>query len=145
MKKVVAALMMLLLLSTSFCFAENSIDLKNYSDEELKSLYFSVKEEMSDRGIGRIGDLYDGVYIVGTDIAPGMYKITAPESAYFYVFWSMDNYNDYIDLKSREAIIIDGKLITEDYVYKLELKEGYVVLVTYNYLRLEEMDDELDQ
>lgn len=144
MKKLgfmVVAIALILCLSVSF--AESVIDLGSYSNEELQSLYFSIKDEMSSRGIGRVGDLYEGTYIVGNDIAPGYYKITAPKSAYFYVFWNIDNYNAYLDLKSKEAITVDGQLVTEEDIYGLDLKEGYVVLVMYDYLRLEEMNNDL--
>lgn len=67
-----------------FCTAvfAAEVDLKSFSDDDLKALYEEVREEMTARGISIGGEitLREGKFIVGEDILPGTYTITCLET-----------------------------------------------------------------
>ena len=78
MKKFLAALLILSLLTVP-TLAESSIDLASMSLDELIALREEVEAEIKEKGGAVEYDLSAGKYIVGVDIAPGSYVITAAE------------------------------------------------------------------
>ena len=79
MKKLLASLLLaalvLTLFSTAACADSNPFH--KYSDEELRQLYESLREEMLARGLPLAQEvtLREGKYIVGEDIQPGTYTL----------------------------------------------------------------------
>lgn len=74
MKRILSVLLVLVLLTVTFAYADTP-DLKSMTDQELLSLYEGVRKEMSDRGLSFTRSLVEGKYIIGEDIQPGTYKI----------------------------------------------------------------------
>ena len=74
MKKILALLLAVLLLSSTAAFADT--DLKTMSNDALLELYEAVRSEMRERGLTPTMSLRDGKYIVGQDIDAGTYLIT---------------------------------------------------------------------
>ena len=75
MKKLIAVLLAILILSGTFAFAE-SVDLSAMTNDEVMQLYNDVKAEMSKRNLSVTLNLRDGKYIIGQDIEAGTYKLT---------------------------------------------------------------------
>lgn len=77
MKKVFALVLALMLLVGGAAQAEG-LDFSRWTDDQLRAVYLAVRQEAAARGL----TLEEGVtlaagrYIVGQDIAPGMYTIT---------------------------------------------------------------------
>lgn len=76
MKKSIALFLIMATLLCNICACADGIDLRALPDNDLLSLYESVRSEMSTRGIISARALPEGKYIVGTDILPGVYRIT---------------------------------------------------------------------
>ncbi len=75
MKKIVLVLFVLLMVS--FPALGQTDEVRNLSDAQLRSLYESVKTEMSRRGLDTVEmTLQEGKYIIGKDIPEGSYTIT---------------------------------------------------------------------
>ncbi|MDO5444163.1 MAG: hypothetical protein Q4F31_00895 [Eubacteriales bacterium] len=74
-KRFVLFLIVAILFCNVFACADG-IDLKSLSNKDLLSLYESIRNEMSSRGIISARALPEGKYIVGEDILPGTYRIT---------------------------------------------------------------------
>lgn len=76
MKKIISLIVSVLLLS-SVC-AYSDYDFSQYSDTDLKDLYFEIKTELIARKVDLTEkrDLAEGTYVIGKDIEPGNYKIT---------------------------------------------------------------------
>ena len=75
MKKFVFVLLAVLLVSLPVL--GQSDELRNLTDAQLRSLYESVKSEISRRGLDAVEmTLQEGKYIIGKDIPAGSYRIT---------------------------------------------------------------------
>ena len=75
MKKIMFVLLVLLTVSLS-AFGQAD-EVRNLSDAQLRSLFESVKAEMSRRGLDAVEmRLQEGKYIIGKDIPAGRYRIT---------------------------------------------------------------------
>lgn len=121
------------------------IDLASMSTEDLVALKDSINTEIANRGGDNV--IGEGVYIVGTDIKAGNFKVT-PMKGYdgrtsFYIFKDSAEYDDYkggnydagdcvVDLDSYEEGDTDsGNLVLKDgevlYVYR-----GHAVIEEIN-------------
>ena len=75
MKKV--AFVLFILLIAALPVLGQADEVRNLSDSQLRSLYESVKAEMSRRGLDKVElTLQEGKYIIGKDIPAGSYTIT---------------------------------------------------------------------
>lgn len=74
MKKVLC-LIVALLLAGSFALSE-TIDLSSMTDDELLTLKVLLDQTISDRGLIKEFKISSGLYIGGTDIKPGSYRLT---------------------------------------------------------------------
>ena len=75
MKKFVFVLLMILLVSLPVLGQADEV--RNLTDAQLRSLYESIKAEMTRRGLDSVEmTLREGKYIIGKDIPAGSYTIT---------------------------------------------------------------------
>ncbi|MBR2572162.1 MAG: hypothetical protein IKE30_08595 [Clostridia bacterium] len=77
MKKWIALIVTLAVLSLTGLAAAEEIDLAGLSDDEIVMLLDRVQQEMVDRRIERTADLAGGAYIGGKDIPAGSYVYTS--------------------------------------------------------------------
>lgn len=129
MKKVLAIFLAALMLAAGcLALAEGEgevagVDISALSDEDLLALRGAVEDEFAKRFLSQGSDrIYDGVYIVGEDIAPGNYVISCMDAG--------DSVIGYV-VEIRSAMNKDGK--REDVFYEspdpgtevfLSLEEG---------------------
>jgi hypothetical protein len=143
MKRLVLLIVALLLVSVISVSAEG-IDLSDMTSDEISSLYESVLDEMYSRGILRSGELQEGVYYIGVDVAPGAYNISSSDEYYsrYYVFESQDIYDKFLELNKNVPLYIDANQlnakITEDSP-KIDLRDGNILIVLYGSIKLEEV------
>lgn len=141
MKKIAVLLALLMSLALS-CVAED-IDLKAMTDEEISLLIERLQEESSRRGMTKSGELSEGIFVVGEDIAPGMYKFSNNKediSAQVLVLPSMEVY----DASKLVEPFVFLKTIQFEYDYIKEsdwkyyrLEEGNVVIVSRGRVKVE--------
>lgn len=144
MRKLFAFLLALLLITCVLpTIAEIPVrPLAEKTDEEVKTLYMQVKQEMIARGFEESIFLYRGFYETGIDIEPGMYllrliSIDDPPytKGYVYIFPSKEKYINATTkpyLCSKSVNENEGVEITIGYSEPgmISLREGYVMLVT---------------
>lgn len=123
----------------------SDIDLTSMSTEDLVALKDSINTEIANRGGDNV--IGEGVYIVGTDIKAGSFKVTAMKGydgyTTFYIFKDSAEYEEYkggnydvgdcvVDLDSYEEGDIDSGNLT--------LKEGEVLYVYRGNAVIEEVN-----
>lgn len=130
MKKIALLVIVSLLIGAFGCLAE-SIDLSSMDDSSIKDLFEKVQLEMHNRGIPRKGELAEGVYRVGTDIASGSYNILANNSyiSYYYIFSSEELYNEYLAFQQKANVWVYTLDVSPDQPLKIDLSDGEVLLV----------------
>ena len=75
MKKLVFVLLAVLIMALPVLGQTN--DVRSLSDDQLRSLYETIKAEISRRGLDSVEmTLQEGKYIIGKDIPAGSYRIT---------------------------------------------------------------------
>ena len=107
----------------SVAFAENIVDLSNYSDEELIELQGRITQEMVDRKIVKSAILPQGRYEVGVDIPTGKYTVslTKESTSSEAVFLYKDNSSTTIG-----NLVDSGYLYFEDSLV-LKMEEGNIL------------------
>jgi len=147
MNKLVMLLAFILVFSFTTVLAE-SIDFSEMSNDEVSSLYNGIREEMFNRGIARSGELCEGEYVVGKDIAPGAYNISSTDEYYstYYLFTDSELYAAFKELQKSLPVYIECTHLSsmmDDGTTKIDLKEGDVLLINYNGVKLEELKSSL--
>ena len=92
MKKLFASLLVLCLLLPA-AVAESPVDVKSMTDDELKALYVSVKDELMERKLWESSKIPAGVYVGGKNLPEGYYEITMAKSE-DVIAWR--TYEDYL-------------------------------------------------
>lgn len=116
MKKLFAvALLICLLLPCAI--AEAPVDVKNLSDDELKALYSSVKEEITNRKLFDVGTLPAGVYQAGVDLPEGKYECTVIGDG--GTVEAFRNYESYLEGEAGDEIFWDVLDEGESFVMNL--------------------------
>lgn len=98
MKKLL--LLILAILVCGYAFAETNVN--DMSNDELKSLYKSVKQELINRKLWDKSTLPAGVYISGETLPEGSYEcVVLQNNTYIYSYKTYDDYaNDKSFIKS---------------------------------------------
>lgn len=114
MKKLLAVVLMLCLL-VPWAAAE---DVKSLNDEELKSLYIAIKEELMERKLWDTSFLPAGVYIGGLNLPVGSYELTLRDSGIIRA------YRDYETFLEGGENYIYYTFHDSDTLFTLTLTEG---------------------
>lgn len=80
MKRFFCVLLIALLLCFCGALAEEEMDLQAMGTDALLQLRSRIDEELTRRISGQSGAIYDGIYICGVDIRPGMYRILCQQA-----------------------------------------------------------------
>lgn len=128
MKKFLCLLVALVLVG-SIALAE-AIDLSSMTDDELLALKDQVNQTITDRGLTDEFYLTTGVYICGTAIKPGVYRLTVqPGAGYFRIGIGIDAENA---SNNTGTLFMDEERFDEDAepkVYTFSLSEGNILLI----------------
>lgn len=138
MKKIVVSMVLVVALAIGLfgCLADG-FDFSAMSDEEVTALIESARQELLSRGVLRSGELLQGIYVVGKDIASGVYNAVNGEhstfSCYYYLFPSKEVY----DLAIQYSLDITPDVVT-DKSTRLDLTDGMVLVVDVGSMFLEQ-------
>lgn len=135
MKKVIA--LIIVLMFGVFALAEG-IDFASYNNEQISELMEAIRVEMANRGILRSGDLYEGSHIVGKDVAPGTYSISASGQSMYYIFDTVENFDMYTRLLYTEDLMPRYVSVNEKKSVRVDLVDGQVIVVLSSPIHLEE-------
>lgn len=138
MRRATFLIVIVLLISFGFCFAE-SIDVSNLKTEELFDLKNAIEQELISRDVYVSDPMYPGTYVVGVDVAEGEYLFSFDPS--------LDDGFTLIRIYESEDIVndngepIDSCTVNTNFQGRLKLENGNVVKV-YNYsCVLEKLDN----
>lgn len=123
MKKLLCAVLVLMALVCSASSEIIAVPLSGLSQDELIALRDQIHQELLDRGIEKEVLVPMGVYTVGTDIPAGTYTVkpVSMEGTLFEL---------YADEAMTDALMSDYlSTYTGNYIGKVELKEGNVVVI----------------
>lgn len=135
MKKIVSVILALLLLC-GVAYAI-TIDLSEYSDDELIELETAIQAEKIERGMGKTAKVFAGVYTIGVDIPAGTYAVGVLQGyrdtftirnekgnvTEYYKIGTKDDYNKYLG----KIELIDGYTIEFDSILELTVYSGGIV------------------
>lgn len=119
MKKIVSVILALLLLC-GVAYAI-TIDLSEYSDDELIELETAIQAEKLERGMAKSATIYAGKYTVGVDIPAGVYSVNTLNGA------AADHIYVYDSNGRTVASYAIGTSSKRPPVGKMELLDGYTV------------------
>lgn len=145
MKKVsIAILLVLTFVAYAVAMAE-SISLSEMSDEELTAVYEESLKEMKERGLLASGILSPGKYVVGNDIAEGIYNISAADSiaSYYFIFPTQESYDLLNELKNLISITIRPLEVGANQPIRLDLQIGNILYLPTNSAKIERINDTL--
>lgn len=143
MKKIVAIVLMLGLVSLLSGFAEQSFD--GMSDDEVKAIYESILNEMTKRELLSNAVLGTGQYVVGTDIAEGTYNVSSAEVySYYFIFPTKESYDQYKQLTTILNLTIRPTQIDKDQPVRIELREGGILYLPQGSVKIERIQDTLN-
>lgn len=93
------------LLIMLFCvgFAEGSSDYASLSVEELLSMRSDIDAALSQKGYGTV--IPDGEYVVGVDIAPGTYVVTAYKTSEAFSVGEYSVWNSLAEMKEYKQAV----------------------------------------
>lgn len=120
MKKILAFVLALLLCCGSVAFAD--VSLADLTAEELIALRAQINAELMKRGIEKEVFVPIGIYEVGIDIPEGVYTVKTYKSGAEITVYEDEKHSRYII--SEYLSYYDG-----DYIGKLTLKDGYIVII----------------
>ena len=126
MKKLLSVALMLCLL-LPYAVAEAPVDVKGLSDDELKALYSSVKDEITNRKLFDVGILPAGVYQAGVDLPEGKYECTVVGKG--GTVESFRNYESYLENKAGEEIFWD--ILNEGETFVMNLRGDVVYKIEF--------------
>lgn len=138
MKRVLAIFLAALMLAAGcLALAEGEgevagVDISALSDEDLLALRGAVEDEFVKRFMSEGDEIYDGVYVVGEDIAEGKYRFVCEESSstkYMLRLLPNEEEHDKFMLKEDFQDIIFRSAKPGEDVY-LSLESGMVVRIS---------------
>ena len=132
MKRLVAAILVLTILSLCLGSLAESIDFSAYTDEQLLDLHAQIQQEITDRKIEKSAELLPGKYVAGKDLPTGTYILymnykEATRWGEFYV----------IESEGNKKQIYDGHIYAakegedNDKSWVITLDEGNVLYCSY--------------
>lgn len=86
-------IVIILLMVAMICSAYAEVDLSSMTTDELKELYTQVSTELFGRGLSEGVRLYDGTYLIGTDIPVGRYLLMTNGYSESYDYAFVEGYN----------------------------------------------------
>ena len=124
MKKLISALLVIMMMLPVVCYAEG-IDLSSLTFDELKQLQSAIIQEMQSRDEFKSVWVPMGVYAVGEDIPAGVYSFSSNNIAMIEIY--KGDPSDFSNYESSYSL--DG---VEEKVAKYEIKDGYIIKISFN-------------
>lgn len=91
MKRLIVLLVVFLMASTAFAEGLNFSSTTSMTDDELKTAFFSIVEELTARGIWVSEKIPSGFYVVGKTLPVGNYEFTALKHGTIEIFPSLED------------------------------------------------------
>ncbi len=132
MKRIIAVLLSVVLLSCCGLAAAASIDLDALSDDEIINLAERLQAEFVNRKIEKTATLPDGSYTVGKDIPAGTYILKGTHEGSWwtsvYLYTAKEMLKDEDNRKPEKDITLFDS--SGEKSYRLVLAEGDVIIVS---------------
>ena len=149
MKRVLFILFILVVIFSTMIASAESSDLDQFvsslSDQDVLCLFDIVKNEIEVRGLSHTGELLEGVYYVGEDIASGTYILTNSKensiSATCYYFETKEEFEKIKEAFSDLSMYMDPLkmiVLTPKNEKRLVMNDGGVIFVWNGTIKLTE-------
>ena len=142
MRRIIVLGLILLLAFSTFCLAEEAdSSTQSYQDmiesldyESLLALSVAVNTELVSRPEALPLVLSKGMYLVGSDIAPGIYYFTSPDPAQYtagYIFSSKTTFENRAGSSNSPGFVCDFDYLEVGETERIILESGNLISVTY--------------
>lgn len=125
MKRVLSWVFVVLFIFGNTAIAE-SVNLKGFTDEEIITLYESIKSEIVLRKIEKTAKLPQGEYLIGKDIPAGTYILRGTHSSDWwtdvYIYTAIEMQKSKDERKAEKAITVFDH--SGEVVHKITLNDG---------------------
>lgn len=136
MKKLLVTLLVLTLVTTFLPCISEDLDYNSMSDGEILVQYEKIMEQMNNRGLTALYDeaaafggepFYNGVYVAGKDIKPGLYNVQIDGKCFRYSYSIYENEEAY-NLGDGDPIRHDDNVVADPFIgITFRLEEGNVL------------------
>lgn len=137
MKKLLATLLVLALVTTFLPCLSEDLDYNSMSDGEILVQYEKIMEQMNDRGLTALYDeaaafggepFYNGVYVAGKDIKPGFYNLQIDSDCFRFYYSIYENEESY-NLGNGDPIRHGDNVVGDPFIgVAFSLEEGNVLV-----------------